>query len=260
MSDSWDFYLTHINDKPASVFLDLGIASDAPKEDYRVRLSLFVRLKGPRENGLTTPEEADALWPLEDALIPAITAWGGVFVGRITTDGRRDFFFYGSSADGFDTVVSTALAPFGYDYDTDDSHDAGWSFYFDVLYPTPWDWQSIMNRRVLENLKRDGDDLSQARRVHHWLYFPSAAECDRCAEAARLQGFGARALEKDTKAEAENPFGLHLHRIDSVQAPVIDEICHKLLTLAQEHGGDYDGWESQVVKPGAQPVDDAPKE
>ncbi|HEY2588365.1 MAG TPA: DUF695 domain-containing protein [Tepidisphaeraceae bacterium] len=111
MSDRWDSYLATKNGKPASLFVDIGFAQEAPKGDYGVCLAVLVQQRAPRHDGLTTNEEADRLWPLEDALVPAVHAWGGIYVGRITTDGRRDFFFYGASSDGFDAVVSQAIEP-----------------------------------------------------------------------------------------------------------------------------------------------------
>src|SRR5436853_4829618 len=94
VSDNWDYYISTINDKLASGFVDLGISSEAPQEDRRVRLAVLVNQKQSYDNGLPTKEEADALWELEDALVPAVSEWGALFVGRISTDGRRDFFFY----------------------------------------------------------------------------------------------------------------------------------------------------------------------
>jgi regulator of RNase E activity RraB len=259
MSDKWDFYLSRINDRPASLFVDVGIAADAPLDACGVRLAILVQQQRPRADGLTTQEEADRLWAIEDALLPAVTEWGAIYVGRITTDGRRDFTFYGASATGFDAVVSVALAGFGCDFETQDQPDTAWRFYFDVLYPTPRDWQSISNRHVLESLKRGGDDLSKPRRIFHWLYFSTPADRERCAELARAKGFGARNLETTKKPDAKRPLGLQLHRVDSVAPNAIDAVSLDLFTLAKENSGEYDGWETQIVKAGHEPVDDAPK-
>ncbi len=261
MSEKWESYLTTIDDKPASVFLDVGIADEAPREDYRVRLGVRVIQKVPRADGLTTQEEAHRLWPLEDALRPAVEQWGAIFVGRITSDGYREFVFYGSSASGFDVVVSTALAPFGYDVDTLDAADAGWTFYFDILYPTPWDWQKIMNRQLLDHIQRGGDDLSKPRGVFHWLYFSMPADRERCAAAAREKGFGVRILPTAKQPDGRHPpLGLQLYRVDSIGPNAIDNICIDLLNLAIEHSGEYDGWETQIVAAGAEPIDDTPRD
>jgi hypothetical protein len=81
MSDRWDYYLTTKKGKPASLFVDIGVAQEAPKEGYGVRLAVLVKQKAPRPDGLTTKEEADRLWPLEDALVPAVQAWAAFSSG-----------------------------------------------------------------------------------------------------------------------------------------------------------------------------------
>jgi regulator of RNase E activity RraB len=260
MSDKWDFYLSTINDKPASLFVDVGIATEAPLEGYGVRLAVLVRQLHPRADGLTTQEEADRLWLVEDALLPAVKEWGAIYVGRITTDGRRDFIFYAATPVGFDAMVSIALAAFGCEFETQEQPDGGWKFYFDILYPTPMDWQRISNRHVLDRLKRAGDDLSKPRRIFHWLYFSASADRERCAESARAKGFGARILQTTKKPAAKNPLGLQLHRIDSVAPRAIDAVSLDLFTLAKQNAGEYDGWETQIVKAGREPIDDTPKD
>ena len=172
--------------------------------------------------------------------------------------GRRDFIFYGPSRTGFAAAVSNAMAPFNFEFDTLEQADPGWTFYFDALYPNQWHRQAIMNRDVLENLRRGGDDLSKPRRIFHWLYFSTASDRDNCAEAARRKGFGTQILPTTKKADARYPLGLQVHRIDAVVPPAINDLCFELFTLAQQSYGEYDGWETQIVKPGREPIDDAP--
>lgn len=258
MSEKWDFFLSTRQGKPASIFVDIGIAQEAPRQGYPVRLGVLVKQKSPRPDGLTTKEEADRLWAVEDALVPAVAAWGGVYVGRMTTDGRRDYFFYAPSSGGFGVMVTRVMEPFAYSFRAVHAADPDWSYYFRALYPTPRDWQRIMNRHVLENPQRGGDDLSKSRRIFHWLYFSSEANRDLCAEAARGRGFGTRLLPASPKPDNKFPLGLQLHRIDSVAPKAIDDLSMGLLALAQENGGQYDGWETQLVKPGHEPIDDSP--
>jgi hypothetical protein len=260
MSDQWEIYIKMVDDKPASFFLDVGIAREAPKEDYRVHLIVQVMQKESREDGLTTGDEQQRLLQLEDALEPAVTGWGAIYVGRITTNGRRDFSFYAASADGFDHVVSQALAPFGYDFDTADKPDAGWTYYFSVLYPTRNDWQTIKNRHVLDQLKKGGDLLSKPRRVFHWLYFAAPEQRDQCVREAGEFGFDHILLPPDERPTTTHRYGLELHRVDSVAFNDINRLTIELVGLAERYRGTYDGWETQTVKGDAEPIDDAPKE
>ena len=165
---------------------------------------------------------------------------------------------YASSEGEFDGLASKAIEPFGYEFETLAQDDAGWTFYFDVLYPTAPDWQRIMNRHVLENLTREGDDLSKPRRIFHWLYFSNETDRGHCAETARQRGFGIRLTAEIDKPNKSFPLALQLYRIDSVAPSAIDALTLELFSLAQANSGEYDGWETQVVKAGNEPTDDTP--
>ena len=115
----------------------------------------------------------------------------------------------------------------------------------EFLYPSKWQWQSIRNRYVIESLTKHGDDLSKSRRVFHWLYFSAEADWEQCAAAARAKGFSTIRLEKSDQPDEARPWGLELHRIDSVSPADIDAVGYEMVTLAQDHSGEYEGWEAQ---------------
>src|SRR5579863_3814970 len=156
MSDHWDVYFTKIDNKPASIAFDVDIARDEKRKDYPVLLGVFVKQKLSRPDGLPQKKEADFLARLEDVLVKAVNAFGGIFVGRVTTNGRRDFIFYGPSDAGFERVVAEVMSLFTPDFRTLIQQDPEWKLYFQRLYPTPADWQQIMNRRTLAQLTKAG--------------------------------------------------------------------------------------------------------
>jgi hypothetical protein len=43
------------------------------------------------------------------------------------------------------------------------------------------------------------------------------------------------------------PYGASLQRVSPVDWDTIEEITIELFDLAQDHGGEYEGWGSQVV-------------
>ena len=64
-------------------------------------LWVWVRLHAPRPDGLSDGAEAPTLWEIEDALVPALAAaHGAVLAGCITTQNRREFYFYGEQVEG----------------------------------------------------------------------------------------------------------------------------------------------------------------
>ena len=49
---------------------------------------------------------------------------------RITTDGRREFYYYGPSSDGIPGAVTRVMSSFpGYSWDADSKHEPEWDQY-----------------------------------------------------------------------------------------------------------------------------------
>ena len=91
----WDFYRAIINDKIASVYLNLE-ASDELNSNHTTLFWFFIKLKIERDDGLSHDDEVDELYEYEDNLIDALCDDNMRFVGRITSSGMRQFYFYGA--------------------------------------------------------------------------------------------------------------------------------------------------------------------
>lgn len=243
MSDDWDVYFTHIEDKPASMLLDLGIAGEAPIPGLSVMAYITVEFLDPDENGFSKPAEDAKLLQIEDALIPAVTHETCVFVGRCTTDGQREFFFYMDNAKGLEERVEAVMAKFDeYPWDIGLVEEAAWDTYFDFLYPDDQGMDTIWNNRVRRNLAASGDDPDAAREIDHWILFPSAE--DRAAFNTEAAAEGFRLTDQDR--DPEKPSYAVLARRNDVPAD-IDDVTWPLRELAGAHGGTYDGWNCAVV-------------
>ena len=250
VSDQWDFYFANVNEKLASLFVDLGIREIAPDADNPWLLWIWVYFNHPREDGLSTSQEADTLSQIEDSLADAVGgAVNGFLTGRITTDGRREFYFYAPTFTGFDDAVARSLERFPeYKWDADTKHDPEWNQYRDLLYPTPRDWQRIKNRHVIEQLQEQGDPLEKKRPVYHWAYFSN--EVSRGQFVAGVEDLGFNVTNEDTVDELDcsHPLGVSFERIDNVDLDSINRVTIELYELADALGGDYGGWETSVEK------------
>ncbi len=95
MSQQWDYYFARINDAVSSVFVDLGLRPDAPLEKRPWLLWVWVQLKTPKADGLSSAQEAPQLHALGEAFDSTISATcGAQLIGRVTGNGRREFYFY----------------------------------------------------------------------------------------------------------------------------------------------------------------------
>lgn len=148
MSD-WDFYKANINDKISSVYLNLEACSEIDTTKYSKLCWLFIRLKIKRIDGLSHDDEYEALIEYEDNLIAYITKIPQIdFVGRITTDGMRQFYFYATNELDFEFVINEFLdkAP-SYQFQLGFKNDPEWNQYKNTLYPGINGLQQIRDRR-----------------------------------------------------------------------------------------------------------------
>ena len=248
MAEDWDFYSSPVDDHPASIFVDLGQIDDAPDAKRPWLLRVMLTLKIGRDDGLSDQEETDVLYTIEDDLFAGVArVLRARYVGRLTTQGRREYFYYGFSADGLDQAAAKALAEYPqYEVTCRTEVDPDWKTYSDLLFPSDLDVQSIHNRRVVQQLSEHGDDLSQPRDIDHWLLFPSEESRDQFLIQVAGNGFRAESSMSDD-LEGQFRYVVRLIRSDRVDLETIDGLVIDLFLRAQSCEGEYDGWESPVV-------------
>ena len=251
MSDHWNAYLTNLGeDQVASILLDMGIIQEAPDPQRPTMLCVMIKLNETNEHGLTTNEEYEAIQPIEDALGTSVPAsLDAVHVGCLTTNGVRRYYFYAASDDGLEQAAEQALKPIGtHQWKCESKPDPQWGHYLELLYPSPYELQMLGNRDVLRNLLEAGDSLEKPREVTHWAYFPTEAARSQFVMALSSQGFEIKEEKKSDEPENPTPYGVWFGKVDSVQPDDIDELTIRLFDLAADAEGEYDGWETIVIK------------
>jgi len=247
MSDKWDFYFCRMDDRPASIFVDLGIATELPKAKIASMAYIRLYLNSPRDDGLSGNEEFEALKAIEDSLDQGFTSGGSsVYVGRCTSNGCRDFYFYTSRPTEWANNVSRVLGPqSGHKFETGTRDDPEWSTYTGFLFPGPVDLERIKNRNLCATLEKNGDSLSTPREIDHWIYFSDAVARAAFIAGAIDLGFKVRGTSDPNSDNAD--FSVQLWRSDVPSFDGVDAITLPLYELAQRHSGRYDGWETPVV-------------
>lgn len=246
MKENWRSYFCNVNGSLASIFVNLGLKEDAPIASKPWLLWTWVHFQSPRADGLSDGGEFPTLSKIEDTLTSEVSrACGAILSGRITTEGRREFYFYGEIRERFSDAVSTALHRFPeYSFDTGDQEDALWDQYFNVLYPSPEDLERIKNRDVLDVLEEKGDVLTAGREVQHWMYFKTEMSRSRVKDAVGKLGFR---IVSESSVDGDLPFGISFSKVQPVEELSIDATVIELLHLAQQFEGEYDGWETPVI-------------
>jgi uncharacterized protein (TIGR01619 family) len=247
--EDWDFYFSNVDDIIGSFYLDLGLAKDAPLVNKPNLVWISVNMNNPREDGLSSNEEFDTLSAIEDRLQEFINGkHNSIYVGRLTTDGRRDFYFYMGDTTLHDKTISESMVAFpAYTFDFGIKEDRQWEQYLNFIYPNPRQFQSILNRRVVDNLEKNGDPLTKARQVDHWIYFKT--DGDRTDFLKKIEPLKFDIVSGDEKTSfGDFPFKLHISRVDNVDLDSVDDYVLDLWKYANECNGDYDGWETSVEK------------
>ncbi|MCD7971947.1 MAG: DUF695 domain-containing protein [Candidatus Azobacteroides sp.] len=246
----WDSYLTHVDQVIGSIMLDLGLYEIAPLKDRSTCIWLAVTMNNPREDGLSSNEESKTLYEIEDELVSnLVKKHNAVFAGRLTSNKVRSFYFYVNDPTSYDRTIASCMNKFAnYSYDYGKKTDKDWEGYFDFLYPLPEQYQSMLNRRVIHNMEKNGDDLVTPREVDHFLYFKS--DKDMGAFLAAIEDKDFKIINKGKKEDASDEYAyqLNISRTDKIDYQSIDEYVLDLWHLARENNGIYDGWGSVIIK------------
>lgn len=247
--EEWEFYFSNVNDKLASILVDLGLKKVAPLADKQNVVWILINMNNPREDGLSSQEESELLGDIEDALVDKIISkYNSIYVGRLTTAGNRVLFFYCNDTTLYNKSISEIMVTYPqYQYEVGSKEDKEWRLYFDLLYPLPEQFQSIQNRRVIEQLEKGGDNLTKEREVFHWIYFKSDSDRENFLEKIKNENFSIVRKDKD-ETLGEFAFILQIKRVDKVDYRSVDEYVIYLWKLANEFNGDYDGWETSIEK------------
>jgi hypothetical protein len=236
--------------------VDLGAATMAPLAGCDHRVQATVPMRRPKMDGLRSPDEAEALYALEDALLAALPAIAELhYVGRVIGVGQLQLFWYGRDPKAHRPAMASAVKTVAGDYQVklQATHDPEWSFYFDFLFPDVYNLQVMLNRRRLLTLADHGDDGVAERLVDHLAFFDGRDAAVAAATQLREHGFETDAPETEAPDDAEEPlrFVLRFRRVDHLAEGRIDDVCIEVLDLLLAHDGDYDGWGVEVRSPAA---------
>jgi uncharacterized protein (TIGR01619 family) len=247
MSDNWNTYICNVNDKLASIFVDIGIRPDVPDESRPWLLWVWVYFKKPRPDGLSSSEEFKVLISLEDQLVASMEqTCNAILSGRITTDGRREFYFYGPESKDLEKSIRAALSSFHeYKFDFNKQQDPAWKQYLNVLYPSEEQFQLIGNRELMDSLKRQGDKLEKARNLCHWSYFND--QTGREVFRKKVLALGYRIVSENENPESDRHFGICIERMQDMAPEKVDSAVMELFRACQSAHGEYDGWECEVI-------------
>ncbi len=248
--EEWDAYIAFYEDgHPGSTTLRMDLIDKAPIEEFPYVLVTGITYETSREDGFPEGETFQILYKLEDELVELVAKeTESVIVGSFTYKQERLEYLYIKGEVGLKRKIEDFYAENfpEYEFYLKIEEDKDWSHYREFLYPNEETLDYMADEAVIRHLKEAGDPLTKARRVDHYLYFPTKLDMAKCAEELKKLNFLIQFSGKNEKSSL--PFELQVYRVDQVDIESIYSITSKLRKAAEEYNGDYDGWETSVEK------------
>ena len=232
-----------------STVFNVSLKDSAPIKRFPFLLKTGVKVKDCPQDGLATGNELDTLYAISDKMKSiVVAAIANREAGTFSYQCERTDYYYVGDTSNIRKRLETAFKTYypEYKYSIEIRNDPDWDAYLKFLYPSEDVMEYMSNQKVIFGLTKAGDDLSKPRQVDHWLYFKSEGDRSLFITYALKENFkleGQKKLDKGTR-----PFQLRISRTDNVDMSSIMEITQKLRKKAKELNGDYDGWETFVIK------------
>jgi hypothetical protein len=125
--------------------------------------------------------------------------------------------------------------------------DPEWGFYEEVLFPDESQQRFIADESVVDQLQDHGDNGEIPREIEHLAVLPDAASRDRFVEWCGANGFEVTDAAKERDPEMEG-FAVEFTHTGPA---ITEEVWEKTMLAtegAEQCGGEYDGWQSPVMK------------
>lgn len=249
-NENYNVYIAvYENDKPGSTLFREDLINLAPIEDYNFVMITGLKYKSTREDGFPDMKVLDLLQTSGDELAEALDKeMKNIFAGSFTSNGERLEYFYLQDKEGVQSFVEDFYKK-NYpkeEYYLNIREDKDWKAYLEFLYPNELTRNYMTDESVIDKLTEMGDVLNKERRVDHWAYFQTKEDMKTFKEEIIALNFKVESTNKIK--DTDTPFQIQFFKDDMVDMSSINPVTTKLLQIAKKHNGEYDGWETFIVK------------
>lgn len=248
-AESWELYITRQDGEAlTSVLVNTGVMEALDAASGMVSVLAEVALGAPREDGLPTQEQGEALLRLDQDLEQLAAQQGCWSLGRATWAGkcRMNYLVPKARVKAVLAGIEQVAQGHGYALRHTQEPEGARGFYRDVLYPDAQDRRQIADEKILARLQEQGDLGNEPRQVMHWAYFPDHGAAQGFSDWAFEQGY---VIFEAGIAEGKDglPHQVRFTNVCMMAHGQIMEHSRNLVLAAEKFGGDYDGWETEVV-------------
>lgn len=247
--ESWNTYIAQYEEYPGSISLRMDLIDNSPIEEYKYVLVTGIKYNSNRKDGFPEQSTFDLLHEVNDSILEEISKTSDyIFTGSFTYKFFRYDYIYIKNIQNLEKLLKEFYENHYSDqeYYINIAEDPQWEYYREFLYPNEQMLNYMSDRDVVYKLIEAGDKLKKERRVDHWLYFKTEEDRENFIKELHVNNF---TVELAGKSDYKDfPFSLIIWREDKVDLNSINVVTSLLNELAQNHHGNYDGWETYVVK------------
>ena len=247
--EGWDVYMAQYEKGPGSTVINMALRQVAPVKNLPYILVTGVKFKDCGNDGFPSKAEFNTLYKISDSVKTIIEHHiTNKLAGTFTYQCERLDYYYISDTAGIRQKLTGLYTKRFKEYEPYISikQDMDWKAYLDFLYPTEDIYESMTNQKVVLKLQQAGDKLEKERQVDHWIYFTTENDQNCFISYATSNKF--KIESKGQTKDPKRPFKLQISRIDKADLSSISKITLELRKQAERCKGDYDGWETFVIK------------
>lgn len=168
-----------------------------------------------------------------------------IFTGMLDIGARRQFFFYVNDARQLVELYEFCEKEKLLAMSCGKEDEPAQKTYFDFLYPDQAKRQSVKNRIYIEAVEDRGDDISAARRINLYFYFPSDQARYRFGREAMLAGFALG--ETDFIPERDPSYYITLHTMGTLELTAVNAMTTRAIDIADGYSGVMDHLDAAFV-------------
>lgn len=229
--------------------IEIVIDAGKYKDEHSWLFSVFVKYDGLDDSSSSYEEFLET----KESLIIAIEYEDKAkYLGSRVIDGWSEFYFCASSAKELDSMVTAMLKDTGYAYESNIIKDKKWNFYETQLFPTELELVHLQSEKIIFLLQEEGEDLSIARDVEHYISFLTPTQKNKFVNTLALEGFSF----KDDISSDEFENGVALIKNHCVSEEEVTTIVEVLFAKVKENGGYYEGWSTTLVSPQSEEIEE----
>jgi len=244
MEDSWVTFTREYEGHPAVIMANNATREIVQHDQLTHLLQVHLPFKDPTPQGMPGPAEFGFLEAVDQVEDDHAERLGLFAAARVTGFGRRVLYYYTkdpANAEEFVAKLKQAV-PFAIEHSVKEDPNA--DHVSEKLLPSDREQQVARSLTFCPHLAQSGDSLETPRPITHFAYFPDHEQGRAFARALD----GRFKINSEGAVDGQANYGVEFEHHGPATPSALRPIFEELIDVAEQHGGEYDGWETFVVQ------------